>query len=149
MFSTKSKLGLIVFAFSLLMLIAGLTYLLYLNVVFPTLVPFHGGGERILLSKTENYTYQIPWSAYTRLHLTLQTNHTVKLHIDNEYICDCTNYDLIVEPGEQVFILLKSEAPVSGRFTAWQETPFEKQTLALALVIIGLFGIGIKITGKL
>jgi len=149
MFSMKSKTGWMVFVFSLLTLFAGLGYLLYLNVIFPGLVPFYGGGERFTLSEAENYTFQIPWLAYTRLHLALQTNDTVKLYIDSEYMCDCTSYDFVVEPGEQVLILLESDAPVSGMFTAWQEIPFEKQILALTLVIIGLLGIGIKITGKL
>jgi hypothetical protein len=138
-----------VFVFSLLTLFAGLGYLLYLNVVFPRLVPSYGGGERFTLSEAENYTFQMPWLAYTRLHLTLQTNDTVKLYIDSEYICDCINHDFIVEPDEQVLILLKSDAPVSGMFTARQETPFERQILALTLVIIGLLGIGILIIGKL
>ena len=140
MFSTKSKTGLMVFVFSLLLLFAGLGYLLYLNAVFPGLVPSYGGGERFTLSKTENYTFQIPWLAHTRLHLALQTNDTVKLYVDSEYMCDCASYDFVVESGEQVLILLKSEAPVSGMFTAWQEIPFEKQILALTLVIIGCSG---------
>jgi len=123
--------------------------LLYLNVVFPGLVPSYGGGERFTLSEAENYSFQIPWLAYSRLHLALQTNDTVKLYIDSEYICDCISYDFIVEPDEQVLILLKSDTPVSGMFTAWQEIPFENQILALTLVIIGLMGIGIIITGKL
>jgi hypothetical protein len=149
MFSTKSKTGLMLFVFSLLTLFAGLGYSLYLNVIFPRLVPSYGGGERFTLSEAENYTFQMPWLAYTRLHLALQTNDTVKLYIDSEYMCDCTSYDFVVEPGEQILILLKSNAPVSGMFTAWQEIPFDKQILALTLVIIGLLGIGIKITGKL
>jgi hypothetical protein len=149
MFSRKSKTGLMVFVFSLLTLFAGLGYLLYLNVVFPGLVPSYGGGERFTLSEAENYTFQMPWLAYTRLHLTLQTNDTVKLYIDNEYICDCVSYDFIVEPDGQVLVLLKSDAPVSGMFTTWQEIPFENQILALTLVMIGLLGIGIRITGKL
>jgi len=123
--------------------------LLYLNVVFSGLVPFYGGGERFTLSEAENYTFQMPWLAYARLHLALQTNDTVKLYIDSEYMCDCTSYDFVVESGEQVLILLESDAAVSGMFTAWQEIPFEKQILALTLVIIGLLGIGIKLTGKL
>jgi hypothetical protein len=149
MFSTKSKTGLMVFVFSLLTLFAGLGYSLYLNVIFPGLVPSYGGGERFTLSEAENFTFQIPWLAYTRLHLALQTNDTVKLYIDSEYMCDCTSYDFVVEPSEHILILLKSNAPVSGMFTAWQEIPFDKQILALTLVIIGLLGIGIKITGKL
>lgn len=149
MFSTKSKTGLMVLVFSLLTLFAGLGYLLYLNVVFPGLVPSYGGGERFTLSEAENYTFQIPWLAYTRLHLSLQTNDTVELYIDSEYICDCVSYDFIVEPDEQILILMKSNAPVSGMFTAWQEIPLERQILALTLVIIGLLGIGIVIIGKL
>ena len=119
-----------------------------MHVIFLGLVPFHGGGARVILSEAENYTFQMPWLAYTRLHLTLQTNDTVELYIDNEYMCDCTSYDFVVEPSEQFLILMKSEAPVSGMFTAWQEIPFENLIQALTLVIIGLFGIGIKIAGK-
>ena len=148
MFSTKSKKGFVFFVFSLLTIFSGFSYALYLHVIFPGLVPFYGGGERFTLIEAENYTFQIPWLAYTRLHLTLQTNDTVELYIDNEYMCDCTSYDFVVEPGEQVLILMNSEAPVSGMFTAWQEIPFEKQILAVTMVIIGLFGIGIKIAGK-
>ena len=75
----KSKAGLLIFILSFLLLFAGLTYFLYLQVIFPQLVPHHGGAERFTLSKTQNdtYTSQISWSAYTRLHLTLQTNETV------------------------------------------------------------------------
>jgi len=138
--STKSKTGLIVFVFSLLTLFAGLGYLLYLNVIFPGLMPSYGGGERFTLSEAENYTFQIPWLAYSRLHLALQTNDTIKLYVDSEYMCDCTSYDFVVEPGEQVLVLLKSDAPVSGMFTAWQEIPFERQVLALTLVIVGCSG---------
>ena len=60
MFSIKSKTGWMVFVFSLLMIFAGLSYSLYLNVIFPGLVPFYGGRERVTLSKAENYTFQIP-----------------------------------------------------------------------------------------
>jgi hypothetical protein len=149
MFSTKSKTGLMLFVFSLLMIFAGLSYLLYLNVVFPGLVPSYGSGERFTLSEAENYSLQMPWLAYSKLHLALRSNDNVKLYVDSEYMCDCTSYDFVVEPGEQVLVLLESDAPVSGMFTAWQEIPFEKQILALTLVIIGLLGIGIILTGKL
>ncbi|NIU82416.1 MAG: hypothetical protein GWN64_02810, partial [Candidatus Thorarchaeota archaeon] len=123
---------------------SGLAYLLYLNAVFPELVPFHGGGERATLNSANNYTSQIPWEAYSRLHLTLQTNDTVKLYSNGDYICDCTSYDFIIEPGDYVLILLKSSSPVSGRFTAWQEIPLEKQLLGLSLLLVGLAGIGIS-----
>jgi len=122
----------------------GIAYLLYLHVVFPELVPFHGGGENVTLNSANNYTSQIPWEAYSRLHLTLQTNDTVKLYSNGDYICDCTSYDFIIESGDYILILLKSSSPVSGRFTAWQETPLEKQLLGLSLLLVGLAGIGIS-----
>lgn len=128
----------------LLLFFAGLAYLLYLHVVFPGLVPFHGGGEGVTLNAANDYTSQIPWEAYSRLHLTLQTNDTVRLYANGDYICDCTSYDFIIEPGDSILILLKSSAPVSGRFTAWQEIPLEKQLLGLFLLSVGLSGIGIS-----
>jgi hypothetical protein len=128
---------------SLLMSFSGLAYLLYLQIVFPRLVPFHGGGERFTLNSANNYTTQIPWDAYSRLHLTLQTNDTVKLYSNGDYLCDCTSYEFILEPDESVLILLKSSSPVSGRFTAWQEIPLEKQLLGLSVLLVGLAGIGI------
>jgi hypothetical protein len=103
---------------SFLLSFSGLAYLLYLQVVFPHLVPFHGGGEGFTLDSANNYTSQIPWEAYSRLHLTLQTNDTTNLYSNGDYICDCTSYDLIIEPGDHVLILLKSNSPVTGRFTA-------------------------------
>ena len=129
---------------SLLLSFSGLAYLLYLQIVFPRLVPFHGGGERVTLNSANNYTTQIPWDAYSRLHLTLQTNDTVKLYSNGDYLCDCTRYEFILEPDEYVLILLKSSSPVSGRFTAWQEIPLEKQLLGLSVLLIGLAGIGIS-----
>jgi hypothetical protein len=128
----------------LFVLFAGLAYLLYLHVVFPGLVPFHGGGEGVTLNSANDYTSQIPWEAYSRLHLTLHTNDTVKLYSNGEYLCDCTSYEFILEPGDYILILLQSSAPVSGRFTAWQEIPFEKQLLGLSLLSVGLAGTGIS-----
>jgi len=123
---------------SFLLSFSGLAYLLYLQVVFPHLVPFHGGGEGFTLNSANNYTSQIPWDAYSRLHLTLQTNDTIKLYSNGDYICDCTSYDLIIKPGDHVLILLKSNSPVSGRFTAWQEIPLERQVLGLSVLSAGL-----------
>ena len=128
---------------SLLLSFSGLAYLLYLQIVFPRLVPFHGGGERVTLNSANNYTTQIPWDAYSRLHLTLQTNDTVKLYSNGDYLCDCISYEFILEPDESVLILLKSSSSVSGRFTAWQEIPLEKQLLGLSVLLVGLAGIGI------
>jgi hypothetical protein len=130
--------------FSLLSL-AGLAYLLYLQLLFPKLVPSYGSGERFTLEAANNYTYQIPWQAKSRLHLTLQINETVKLYSNSEYVCDCTSYEFTIEPGDYVLIQMKSSSPVSGMFTAWQETPLEKQLLALTLLSAGLAGIAISV----
>ncbi|UCB60056.1 MAG: hypothetical protein JSW72_08080 [Candidatus Bathyarchaeota archaeon] len=143
----KSKNGLLILILSSLLLFSGGAYFLYLQVIFPQLVPSYGGGERFTLSKTQNgtYTYQIPWSAYARLHLSLQTNGTVALYMNGTYVCDCTHYDLVIEQGGRALIYLRSDLPVSGIFKAWQEIPSEKQMLALVLLLIGLIGIGISV----
>lgn len=132
---------------SMLLLLAGLTYFLYLQFLFPQLVPHYGSGERFALSKTMNgtYTLQMPWSAYTRLHLTLQANDTVELYVNGTYVCDCTNYDFVIEEGGRALIYLRSDVPVSGMFKAWQETPFERQLLALTLLSVGVIGVGVSI----
>jgi hypothetical protein len=130
---------LILLAFIPLFLV-GATYLLYLQLLYPSLIPGYGGGERFSLTKANNYTFQIPWFAYSRLHLTLQANDTVKLHVDEEYVCDCLQHDLVIEPGEEALIVLKSSYPVSGMFIAWQEIPIERQMLASSLLLVGLVG---------
>jgi hypothetical protein len=130
--------------FSLLSL-AGLAYLFYLQVLFPKLVPGYGSGERFTLEPANNYTYQIPWQAKSRLHLTLQANETVQLYSNSEYVCDCTSYEFTIEPDDYVLIQMKASSPVSGMFTAWQETPLEKQLLALALLSVGIAGMAMSI----
>jgi hypothetical protein len=130
--------------FSLLSL-AGLAYFLYLQVLFPKLVPSYGSRERFTLEPANNYTYQIPWQAKSRLHLAFQANETVELYSNSEYVCDCTSYEFTIEPDDYVLIQMKASSPVSGMFTAWQETPLEKQLLALTLLSAGLAGIAMPI----
>lgn len=144
MFS-KNTLLLGILLLSFLLLLAGLAYFLYLHLIFPQLVPHHGSGERFNLNEANNYTSQIPWSAYARLHLTLQANNTVSLYVNDDYVGDCTNYDFAVEQGEQILVLLRSDSPVSGMFRAWQEIPMERQLSALTLLSLGIIGIGISI----
>ena len=133
---------------SISLFLVGATYLLYLQLLYPSLIPGYGGGERFSLTKANNYTFQIPWSAYSRLHLTLQANDTVKLYVDDEYVCDCLQYDLVIEPGEEALIVLKSGSPVSGRFIAWQEIPIERQMLASSLLLVGLAGTAIALAKR-
>lgn len=113
--------------------------------MFPRLVPFHGGGEGFTLSEANDFTFQIPWSAYSRLHLTLQANDTVELYIDGSYVCDCSHYEFVIERGDEALILLKSNSPVKGMFTARQEIPLEQQLLAFTMLSAGLVGVAISI----
>ena len=141
--STARLLTLLVFV-SLSLI--GATYLLYLQLLYPSLVPGHGGGEKFFLTKTNNFTFQIPWFAYSRLHLNLQVNDTVELYVDDEYVCDCTWYDFVIEPSKEALIMLKSSSSVSGMFIAQQEIPLEKQILASSLLLIGFVGTIIVLT---
>jgi len=130
------------------LLFVGAVYFMYLQLLYPSLIPRHGSIERFYLTKANNYTFQIPWFTYSKLHLTLQANDTVKLYVNNEYMCDCSQYDFVIEPGEEALIVLKSASSVSGTFIAWQEIPFERQMLASGMLLIGLTGTIITLTRK-
>ena len=134
------KFFILILFVSLILSSVGLTYLLFLQLVFPKLVPSYGGGETISLNSYNNYTFQLPWKANSRLHLSFQTDNTVKLYLDGNFLCDCTSYQFIVEPGDTALIKLEANSNVSGRFKAWQEIPAEKQKLALIIIIVGLIG---------
>ena len=133
---------------AILLLLAGSTYILFLYGMFPKLVPFHGGSEKFWLGEANNYTFQIPWSAFSRLHLTLQANDTVELYSDGNYVCDCSHYEFVIESGDETSILLKSNSPVNGVFSARQEIPLEKQLLAFIMLLAGLFGLALSIARR-
>jgi len=113
--------------------------------MFPRLVPIHGGGEGFTLCEYNNYSAQLPWSAYSRLHLSLQANDTIKLYRDGDYVCDCVQYELVLERGDDIMFMMKSNSPVRGRFTARQEIPLEKQLLAYAMILAGIAGLALSI----
>ena len=133
---------------AIFLLLAGLAYVLFLHGMFPRLVPFHGGGERFCLSEANNFTFQIPWSAFSRLHLALQTNDTVKLYRDGDYVCDCSHYELVIESGDETCIFLKSNFPINGMFTARQEIPLENQLLAFVMLLAGIIGLVLSIARR-
>ena len=136
----KSKtVLLILLSFSLLF--SGSIYLIFLHGMFPRLVPFHGGGEGFTLSEANDFTVQIPWEARSRLHLSLQANDTIELYMDGDYVCDCSFYELVIESGDYALLLLKSNSPVNGMFTARQEIPLEKQLSAIVILSAGLIGV--------
>jgi hypothetical protein len=110
---------------SLSLLLAGSAYLVFLFGMLPRLVPIHGGGEGFTLSEHNNYSTQLPWSAHSRLHLSLQANDTIELYRDGDYVCDCVQYELVLERGDDVMLTMKSNSPIRGRFTARQEIPLE------------------------
>ena len=130
---------------SLLLVLAGLTYIYYLYSWFPSLVPYHGGGEGFTLGEYNNYSAQLPWSAHSRLHLSLQANDTIELYRDGDYVCDCVQYELVLERGDDIMLMMKSNSPVRGFFTARQEIPIEHQLLAFVMILAGLVGLALSI----
>ena len=144
MFSKKPKTVLLILL-SLSLLLAGSAYLVFLHSWFPSLVPMHGGGERFTLGEYNNYSAQLPWSAYSRLHLSLQANDTIELYRDGDHVCDCVKYELVLERGEYVGLTMKSNSPVRGFFTARQEIPLEHQLLAFVMILAGLVGLALSI----
>jgi len=147
MFTDKSKTVLLILL-SLLILLAGSAYLVFLYGMFPRLVPIHGGGEGFTLCEYNNYSAQLPWSAYSRLHLSLQANDTVKLYRDGDYVCDCVQYELVLERGDDIILMMKSNSPVRGRFTARQEIPLEKQLLAYVMILAGIAGLALSVWAR-
>jgi len=134
---------LILFSFSLLL--AGSAYFIFLHSIFPGLVPGYGGGEGFALNEANGFTFQLSWWSQTRLHLSLQANDTIELYIDGDYVCDCSHYELVIEGGDEALILLRSDSPVNGRFTARQEIPLERQILAFVVISYGLVGLALTI----
>jgi len=65
--------------------------------------------------------------------------------MDGDYVCDCSHYELVIERGDEALILLRSDSPVKGRFTARQEIPLERQLLAFTILLAGLMGVAISI----
>lgn len=140
MYSEKSKTVLLILLSSSLLL-AGSAYLIFLHGMFPRLVPIHGGGERFTLGEHNNYSAQLPWSAYSRLHLSLQANDTIELYRDGDHVCECVQYELVLERGDDIMFTMKSNFPVRGRFTARQEIPSENQLLGFVILFAGLTGL--------
>jgi hypothetical protein len=143
-FSGRSKVVLLVIL-SLSLLLTGSAYTAYLHLIFPKLVPGYGGGEGFTLGEADNFTFQMPWWAHSRLHLGLQANDTVELYVDGEFVCVCSHYELVIERGDEALVLMRSGSPVKGRFTARQEIPLERQLLAFAIFLAGLVGVVISI----
>jgi hypothetical protein len=143
-FSERSK-TVFLFILSFSLLLAGPAYITYLHLLFPKLVPSYGGGEGFTLGEANNFTFQMAWWAYSRLHLDLQANDTLELYVDGDYVCVCSHYELVIERGDEALILLRSDSPVKGRFTARQEIPLERQLLALTILLAGLMGVAISI----
>ncbi len=141
------KFFILILFVSLILSSVGLTYLLFLQIVFPDLVPSYGAGETISLNSYNNYSFQLPWKANSRLHLSFQTDKTVKLFLDGNFLCNCTNYTFIIEPGDTALIKLEANSNVSGMFKAWQEIPAEKQKLAIIIIVIGLIGLTTSMIG--
>jgi len=143
-FSERSKTAL-PFILSFSLFLAGSAYTAYLHLIFPKLVPGYGGGEGFTLGEANNFTYQIPWWANSRLHLDLQANDTVELYVNGDYLSVCSHHELVIERGDEALVLLRSDSPVKGRFTARQEIPLERQLLAFAILLAGLVGVAISI----
>ena len=130
---------------SFLLLLTGSAYLIFLHSIFPGLVPFHGGGEGFTLNEGNDFTVQIPWEALTRLHLSLQANDTIELYIDGDYVCVCSFYEFVIESRDHVLLMLKSNSPVNGMFTARQEILLEQQFFAFVMILAGLVVLALSI----
>ena len=134
----SQKRNLLPLIFSLLLTLSGVLALGFTYFLFPTLVPGYGGGEPFYLDERNEFSTFFPWYANSRLHLTITANDTADIYIDDSYVYSGSYYELTIEPKAQVGIMLKSNSPVAGRFTARQEIPREMQIATLGLFFLGL-----------
>ena len=139
--SGGSRTVLPVILVSLLLILAGVAYLLFLNALYPMLVPHYGGGERFALRGVDDFTLEMPWGAVSRLHLSFQANGTVALYLDGAYVGNYTSYGFTVEGGDVVMVSMRSVSPVGGMFTARQEVPLGRQLTAVGLLLVGFSGL--------
>jgi hypothetical protein len=49
----------------------------------------------------------------------------LKLYLDGNFLSNCTSCKSIIEPEDSEIIKIDAKSPVTGRFTAWQETPLD------------------------
>ncbi|MHA2226708.1 MAG: hypothetical protein ACXAC8_15965 [Candidatus Hodarchaeales archaeon] len=123
---------------SILILLAGLLYFSFTFVIFPQLVPGYGAGEPFQLNENNNYTTDFPWYANSRLHLTIKANNSVQIIISENLVHNGSSYELTIEPNDYRLITLISNSSVSGRFSAWQEVPIERQVGTVGFLTIGI-----------
>ena len=64
--------------------------------------------------------------------------------MNGSHVCDCSHYEFVIERGGEALIQLRSDSPVNGMFTAWQEIPLEKQLSAIVILLAGLIGVAIS-----
>ncbi len=134
----SKKISIFSLILSALLLLSGVIALGYTYLLFPTLIPSYGGGEPFYLDVSNNYSTQFPWSANSRLHITIKANDTVDIYTDGSYVYSGTYYELTIEPKVDTMIMLKSSSSVSGRFIARQEIPRKMQVVTLGLLFLGL-----------
>jgi hypothetical protein len=65
--------------------------------------------------------------------------------VDGDHVCDCAHYEFVIECGDEALVSLRSDSPVDGMFTAWQETPLERQLLAFIMLLSGIVGLATSI----
>ena len=116
--SGGSRTVLPVILISLLLILAGVAYILF-----------------------DDFTLEMPWGAVSRLHLSFQANGTVALYLDGAYVGNYTSYGFTVEGGDVVMVSMRSVSPVGGVFTARQEVPLGRQLTAVGLLLVGLSGL--------
>ena len=51
----------------------------------------------------------------------------------------------MLERGDDIMLMMKSNSPVRGFFTARQEIPLENQLLGFVMILAGLVGLALSI----
>jgi len=115
------------------LLIIGMVGLLFSIFLYPTLVPYYGGGERFLILDN---SVEYPLYSKSKLCFEVSSNATVIIAVDSEDVEEGLEVSYCVDAGEHL-LRIRSNEPAEGFINFRQEPPRIWLLFYLLLLIIG------------
>jgi hypothetical protein len=130
----NTSVGLI---FSIIIIISGILYGLYSFIIYPTLIPHYGGGERFYLSKENNYTATYDWYSQGGLTLIIESNDTSEIFLNNTLVCNCSYYNVFVKENTHLRVKIQSNHSLEGFIRARRKVPVSNIILSYSIPLLG------------
>ncbi len=123
--------------FSIIITLGGILYGFYSFIIYPTLIPHYGGGERFYLSRENNYTTTYDLYSQDGLNLIIQCNDTSEILLNNTSVCNCSYYTVFVRENTQLRVEIKSNHSLEGFIKARRRVPMSNVILSYSIPISG------------